>query len=64
MMPDNVQLLRHLVLIPAAAIVLMASSATAAGSFAGQRVYVANYACTGHAYKPRTITLACGDGNL
>ncbi len=28
------------------------------------RIYVANKDCRGHAFRPATITLACGDGNL
>lgn len=28
------------------------------------RVYVASRGCRGHAYRPRTVTLACADGNL
>jgi hypothetical protein len=33
-------------------------------SAAGARIYVANVVCVGRAYKPRTITIACGDGQF
>ncbi len=28
------------------------------------RIYVASKGCRGHSYRPRTVTLACADGNL
>jgi hypothetical protein len=31
---------------------------------AGHRVYVANRACSGHAYRPQEIVLACGDAGF
>jgi hypothetical protein len=31
---------------------------------AGRRIYVANAGCTGHSYRPRKITIACGDANF
>jgi hypothetical protein len=29
-----------------------------------RRIYVANVSCTGHAYRPRQITIACRDGKF
>lgn len=43
---------------------LMAALPLSASAFHGERVYIANSACGGHAYKPHGVTLACGDGNL
>jgi hypothetical protein len=48
----------------ATTILLLAGFPTWAGAFHGERVYIANHGCTGHAYKPWGVTLACGDGNL
>jgi hypothetical protein len=38
--------------------------ATLGYAFHGEKVYVANHACRGHAVRPPGVTLACGDGNL
>ncbi len=40
----------------------MALAGIAAAS--SERVYIANDACSGHAYRPHSVVLACGDGNL
>ena len=57
----------------AAMVALLATSAAALPASArrvtpsqrgDQRVYVANRDCHGHAYRPNTITLACGDDRL
>jgi hypothetical protein len=47
-------------------IVLCACGATAVGSAsaANARIYVANLVCTGNAFKPKRITIACGDANF
>ena len=34
------------------------------GAAASQKIYVANAVCTGHAFKPKAIIIACGDGNF
>ena len=50
--------------LAAAALLLAGSLPALAQAFPGKRVYVANDGCTGHAYRPSRVTLACGDGNL
>jgi hypothetical protein len=47
-----------------AALLLLASLPGLARASRGERVYVASSGCSGHAYKPSRITLACADGNL
>jgi hypothetical protein len=54
---------RRLALGILAAALLLGVPRLAVG-FHGERVYVANQACKGHAYRPGRVVLACGDGNL
>ena len=56
-------LISAFVLLACIAVPLTAGSANADPRFHGGRVYVAS-ACQGHAYRPKTIILACGDGGL
>jgi hypothetical protein len=52
------------VITVASALLISASLSPSAGAVRGARVYIASSYCTGHAYKPSRVTLACGDGNV
>lgn len=55
------------VLVAALAPLALAVAGTAAAVAAGHpdhRIYVAAKGCTGHAFQPRQIVIACGDGNF
>ena len=56
--------MRNRLALTMAALLLTASLPSFAQAFRGERVYVANNGCIGHASRPSSITLACGDGNL
>jgi len=51
------------VLLASVAVLLFAASVNADPRFHGGRVYVAS-GCSGRAYRPASIVLACGDGGL
>jgi len=53
--------MKRATLLLAIAVLLAASGMSSA---APRRVYVAEDACGGHAYRPSKIVLACGDGGL
>jgi len=59
----RVATMRRLALGILAAALLLVVPRLAVG-FHGERVYVANQACKGHAYRPGRVVFACGDGNL
>jgi hypothetical protein len=48
----------------AGVLICVAIPSVGIASAARDRIYVANFGCTGHSYKPQRITIACGDGNF
>lgn len=45
-------------------VLLCAGLAAGVAGASTRKIFVANKACTGHTYKPRTIVIACGDGSF